>query len=158
MTEDIDLDRPFQFRATKMPLPADMRPIWRISVVLLILFLVSRGKKASINKLHLLSAVIRSQRKADKLAEIIEGNASESELVVRFDPTLNKALEIGRAEGLLVVNNGKTVSMSAKGIQLVESLMEDPELFSYEKTYLKQFNSSQLSEKLIDSVLSDSGV
>jgi hypothetical protein len=53
------LDIPFIFKSRPSPVPGDLRPTWRIALILLIL-INSRSKKASLRKLHVVSWAART--------------------------------------------------------------------------------------------------
>lgn len=151
--EFLDLKKPFTFQNTKTPVPADIRPMWRVSIIIIILKVSSKSNRASINKLHFLSSILRSREKMEIFLDVFNNNLHSSNLVVRFDPTLNRAVEIARAEGFVQIESGKTVSMTDKGQEFANKIINDTELFVVEKNYLNNFKPSQLTEKYIDSLI-----
>ena len=52
------VDIPFTFHQRPTPLEPQFRVIWGLSILVLILYICSRGKKSSVSRLHFLSSPI----------------------------------------------------------------------------------------------------
>src|SRR5438876_12415673 len=99
------LDVPFSFERRPAPLPGDLRPAWRIALLLLILF-HSRAQKASLQKLHVLNWAARTAGNQKLLLRFMSGAAGKDEIIPRVEPSLNRAINFARGESLVVVQNG----------------------------------------------------
>src|SRR5438552_6976619 len=103
-----NIDIPFTFRQRPTPLAGDLRPAWRMGLVLLML-LHSRGKKATLQKLHVLNSACHSTRTRRAFLSYAQGEARKDEIVPRVEPSLNRALNIARGEGLVEVEKGRNI-------------------------------------------------
>jgi len=135
-----NIDIPFAFRQRATPLVGDLRPAWRIALVLLML-LHSRGKKASLQKLHVLNSVCRSMNTRRAFLRYVQGEARKDEIIPRVEPSLNRALNLARGEGLLEIERGKNIKLTAAGLRLAEQLDEISDCLDAEKTFLKAIQS-----------------
>lgn len=131
------IDIPFTFRERRTPLAGDLRPAWRMSLVLLML-LHSRGKKATLQKLHVLNSACRSEETRRDFLRYVEGEARKDEIIPRVEPSLNRALNLARGEGLVEVENGKNIKLTPAGLKLAKMLEETQDCLEAEKAFLKQ--------------------
>lgn len=115
MPNDDDLlDVPFTFKERSTPLPSDLRPIWRIAVLLLILE-NCRGMQATLKQLHVLNWAIKDRISQRAFLRFLQGSASPSEVIVRYDPSLNRAIDYALAEGLVLQNEGESGQATTSG-------------------------------------------
>jgi hypothetical protein len=136
-----NIDVPFTFRERATPLPGDLRPAWRIGLVLLIL-LNSRGKKATLQKLHLLSSACQHRHIRVSLLRYLDGEAQKDEIIPRVDPSLNRALNLARAEGLVEIEGGKNIKLTDPvGSNQASALMKAGDFFAEEKPFLERCKS-----------------
>src|SRR5687767_3185407 len=90
----------FIFKRRPSPLPADLRPRWRVSLLLLILF-HSRGQKASLQKLHVMNWALHSECTRGLLLRFAEGRIPKDSLIPRIEPSLTRAIDLAMAENLV---------------------------------------------------------
>lgn len=83
-----NLDIPFVFKRRPAPVPGDLRPAWRIALILLILF-QSRQKKASLRKLHVISWAARSPINRAALIRYSKNDIPKDQIIPRVEPSLN---------------------------------------------------------------------
>ena len=129
------LDVPFTFERKPDPIPGEMRPQWRIAVLLIILQ-ASRGKKASLRKLHVLSWVVRNSQSRERFIRYVNGELASTDIIIRVDPGLNHALALARAERLIDIVSGKTASMTAKGQAFAQEILSYKDTLSEEKDFM----------------------
>src|SRR5687768_178179 len=110
-----DIEIPFRFTERPTPLAGELRPVWRIGLILIIL-LYSRGQKATLQKLHLLNSVSRSNAPRKAYLRYAEGHAKKDEIIPRIEPSLNRALNFARGQGLLEIEKGKNIKLTAAGL------------------------------------------
>jgi hypothetical protein len=135
------MDLPFdeikeiRFKRKKVPISPELRPMYRISQIILILHLSSTKQTASLLKLQLFNWGLQNQGRYERLIELKETGKFP---VIRFDPFLNRALNYGVAMGVFIFNdtNGK-FSLSEKGEVLAQNILEE-DVFSEEKKFLKK--------------------
>ena len=96
-----ELDTPFVFREQPEAIPGDLRPLWRIGLVLLMLHLASRGKKSSFGRLHVLNWALRSERGQEALIGILNRKPFPGTVIVRIEPSLNRAVDFAHGERLV---------------------------------------------------------
>jgi len=108
------IDFPFEaidtlrFSKQRAPLSASNRPLYRIALLLLILYLDCSRETASLLKLQFFNWALKNPRLQASLESRIQSRSALVLDVVHFDPAVNLALRYALAEGLVVVTgNGK---------------------------------------------------
>ena len=147
-----ELDTPFVFTARPEPVPSDLRPNWRISVILLILRIASRGSKSSFGRLHVLNWAIRTQENQETLIKIIGRDISPDTVVVRIEPFLNRAVNLANGEGLVERVSGDRIQLTSKGISAAD-MLRNQEVFIDEQRFL-EFIGKALTEQTVDHLFS----
>jgi hypothetical protein len=142
-----DFDGPFLFTRRPESLPAELRPQWRIGVLLLVLS-VSWGKKSSLKKLHVINWAIRNDNAQENLIKYMEGELPPSMVIVRFEPGLSQALAFGQAEGLWELIGGKSIQLTTKGILAAKELEADSECFVSEKAFITRIKSHMTEQNI----------
>ncbi|MCM3024056.1 hypothetical protein [Heyndrickxia ginsengihumi] len=139
------MDLPFdeikeiRFSRKKVPISPELRPMYRISQIILILHLSSTKQTASLLKLQLFNWGLQNQGRYERLLKLKEtGNFP----VIRFDPFLNRALNYGVSMGVFIFNDttGK-FSLTKKGEVMAQNILE-ADVFSEEKRFLKTIKKS----------------
>lgn len=137
MTDFMQFEVPFTFARRPTPLTGDLRPAWRMSLVLLILH-HSRGKKASFRKLHALNSCSRSAASSSALLSFLQGQARGDEIIPRVEPSLNRAVNLLRGEGLVEIENGRNIKLTDRGAQAAQQLDEADDCLIRERAFLKE--------------------
>jgi len=138
----------FLFRKQPVALPPDLRPIWRISVLLLILHRCCRQKRASLNKLHVLSWAIRTSQSRQTFLDVFNGVAHPDKAVIRFDPAMNRALDLVRGENLVQQIGGDHFQITTKGTALSGEIESDDDLMRVEKWFLGELGSNATETRI----------
>jgi hypothetical protein len=137
------------FTSRPVPLFPSYRPLYRISLMLLVLKLNSVGGKASLLKMHLFSWGFKSNDNLKKLAEFVTSNFQKKLLYFGIEPSLNRALDLAIGEGL-ISSDGYRYAITAKGEDFVSQLLKDDNLFILEKQILatigKNINEKRITE------------
>jgi hypothetical protein len=141
----------FTRRAT--PIHPESRPIWRVSLIALILLLLGRGNKASPQKVLALSSIVSSKHKRACLASVLSNTKSVSTLTIRFDPSVNRAIDFGIAEGIFILDKSKNIQLTDRGLEFARKIMRDDEIFSEEKQFMNGFSKNDLSEKVVEQLI-----
>ncbi|QDX29483.1 hypothetical protein [Dickeya poaceiphila] len=137
------------FNSTGSPVEPELRPIWRISLLTIILNKLCRGSSASLKKIQVLYSLIAS---ADKRSRYLSEGAF-SDISIRFDPLLDKAISLGLAEGVFSLDTAKSVVLTNKGTLLSKKIYKDSTLFVFEKEFIENYSKSEFSDKKIDQIL-----
>lgn len=133
---DILLDGPFALTPRPEPVPGDLRRAWGIALIILILG-KSRGKRASLQKLHFLGHSARLRQTRREVQEVFAGERRPSDLIVRVEPWLNRALAFAKGAGLIELEKGKSAKLTEVGLRACEILNEQPHMCAEEKEFLE---------------------
>lgn len=128
------------FRDRLKPCAGDLRISWRLALLLMILS-SSRGKKASIAKLHVLNDAFRSELSRLKLLDMLSETRPMLDWRLRVEPALSRAVDFLVGEGFASwqTSGGKIyVKLSAEGENAEKALSQgerfsdlDPENIEY---------------------------
>ena len=118
-----ELQTEFLFRRRPLALAADLRPSWRIALLVLILRTCCRGRKSSRTRLHVIGWGVRNNKSQQQLKAAVAGEVHPSILIVRFDPFLDRALDFAIGDSLIVHDGGKNVRLTATGSEFADELM-----------------------------------
>jgi hypothetical protein len=152
---DSELDVSFDFQERPTPISADLRPEWRIGAVLLSLT-KCYANRANLRQLHVLNWALRTPESRRTLIRIFNGELSPDEAIVRFDPTLERALHFAEGEKLIAVS-GEMVFLTEKGQTLVSKINSDDHCLRWEKDFLKEIRA-KISQKRVDAFLNWGGM
>jgi hypothetical protein len=154
MPEDVfripELAVPITFQRRPISIPGDLRPHWQIGVVLLILW-NSRKAKASLQKIHIMNWAVRDAERRAALSGYIDGEVGPEDVVVRYEPGLDRALRFAVAEGLVAVVKTNELQLTPKGSEIVQQI-EAADCLQPEKHFLKEMGS-RASEKRMKALL-----
>jgi len=145
------LDGPFELQARPEPLPGDLRLAWGIALVVLLLGR-SRGKQASLQKLHLLAHSARTRETRRDAERLFSGKLSPAAFVVRFEPWLNRALAFSKAAGLVDLERGKSAKLTAEGVATFDKLTKDEGLLAEEKSFISSI-APLATERNVDKIM-----
>lgn len=148
-----ELDTPFIFRSRPEAIPGDLRPLWRIGMVLLVLHIASRGGKSSFRRLHVLNWAIRTSENRKSLRDMIAGKIAPDTVIVRIEPSLNRAVDLAHGEGLVDRVVGDRICRTQRGQTAATALYKEPSIFVEEKRFLEEFGKT-LTEQMVNNLLS----
>lgn len=150
MIELDKLNTPILFRSQPETIPGDLRPLWRISILILMLHLASRGGRASLSKLHVLNWAVRSNENRKRLMDVINKMRDPGIIYVRIDPSLNRAMDFACGEGLTEYITGSRIRLTPRGSIVAKKILENEKLFVNEVCFLKEISKNSLTERLIN--------
>jgi|SRR5690625_547469 len=127
------------------------RPMYKISLILMILHYNGYGGKASLLKLHLFSWALKSKKNLNAFKAFVTQDSKDNIKFFGIELTLNRALNLAYAQELIDVEKGKYFLLK-KGDEFVKYLIEDKELFVYEKQVLS-FIGKKITEKKITELI-----
>jgi hypothetical protein len=161
------LNVPFTFHRRPRALPCSMRPVWRLHLLVLVLDHCWAGK-ASLEQLHVLNWAIRSEETRQLFLQFIKGKRAPNQIIVRYDPSLSRAIDFAFAEKLVmrheqqlsllpdVDDEGKKspphrIVLSSKGKALVRTIMADEDAFVVERAFLNAIGR-KVTQSQVDSL------
>ncbi len=142
----------FHFSSQPVALSADLRPLWRLTLLLLILHRCCRQSRSSLKKLHVLNWALRQPESRRVFLSVIKGSVRPDDAIVRFDPALNRALDLARGEKLIDQVSVDRYQITPKGQRFAEEVFEDPECMKIEKWFLDEV-AGQVTETAITKLL-----
>ena len=138
------------FTRRPSPINPEFRPIYRMSIIILILKIASRGSSASLLKLHFFSWMIKSRERRQMLSMILESTSSQLP-IFNIEPSLNQALLYLESEKL-VKRNGDRFILSDTGESLASEIISETDILIKEKSFLnligKKFTEAKVEELL----------
>ncbi|KAB1178932.1 hypothetical protein [Photobacterium damselae] len=138
----------FNYRGSHID--AELRPLWRISLLVIILMRLCSGNKANSKKIQALYSLVASEKKR----KIYSSRSTNNEyLNIRFDPLVDRAIDIGVGHGLFKLDDAKSIVLTDKGISFGKRIEEDDNVFILEKNFMKQFKKSFFTEQRINSLI-----
>ena len=151
-----ELRTPIVFTSRPEAIPGDFRPLWRIGILLLILFLASRGCKSSLVRLHVLNWALRSLQNQQNLKDVVAGKMKPDAVLVRIEPSLNRAVDLAHGEGLVNRNADGRLSLTSRGKIAGETLCKEPAVFEGEKKFLGEIGKG-VTEVFVNSFFKGHG-
>lgn len=145
------LDGPFALTPRPESVPGDLRVAWGIALVVLILS-KSRGKRASLQKLHFLAHSARTRQARLEAQQVFSRERRPSDFVVRVEPWLNRAMAFARGEGLIDLEKGKSAKLTPRGLQVCEVLYQNTAMCVAEKAFLEEVGG-KATEAAIEKIM-----
>ena len=125
------IDFPFQaidtltFSPKPQPLPASLRPIYRIALIILVLKTNCHGNTASLLKLQFFNWLLKSS----SLQELIEDRLTRQSVftleLIHLDPMVNLALKYAIADDLISVTNNSKYKLTERGNKFADRILQD---------------------------------
>lgn len=137
-----ELDVPVIFRERPIAVPGDLRPAWRISVIVLLLRKCCRQGRSSIRRLHVLSWAVRNPHVGNALVRAVGGQVPPDAVLVRIEPALNRAVDFTIGEGLVRRKGSDRVELTADGNEMADSILADNTVLSREKHFAETIKLS----------------
>lgn len=137
------------FHRKPMPLMAEHRPIYKITQLLLVLYLSSRGKKSSLIRLHLFSWVLKDEIRKKMLLE----SANQNQIlfgVWGVDPAVNISLQYAEAEGL-ISKSGLSYKLTQDGAKYVSEI--NIEMAFKDDYFFLQSIGSKITEGMVENII-----
>ena len=131
-------------------IPYKYRISYRVAVIVLAIKICSARKGCPLVKLHIINDALEKDGLVKEIKNLLSDNSDE--MVIRFDSSLNRALEYGIADGLIVQQGNRTYKLSEAGRKFVEGLLKEQDLLREEKNKLKEINI-ELDEVTLNSIL-----
>lgn len=137
------------FISSGSPIDPELRPIWRISMLVIILRKLCRNSSANLKKLQVLYSILSSKEKR----ELYIINGTKSEINIRFDPLLDRAISLGLGEGLFSLDSAKSIVLTDKGNVFSDKIYNHKAILTLEKEFISLYSKSEFTDKNIDKLL-----
>lgn len=155
------LDLPFLFERRPVPLPCDLRLEWRLHVLVLVLDQCFGGR-ATHQQLHVLDWAVRTEETRSAFLQFTRGERSPNQIIVRYDPSLNRAVDFAFAEGLAARSEETATSekqksdsyrvlLTQKGRNLVKEIYQFVDCFTVERAFFAEIGR-KVTQKHIESL------
>ncbi len=149
------IDFPFRaidtliFSPRPLPLPASLRPIYRIALIAIVLKINCRGNAASMLKLQFFNWMLKSPSIQKKIeGRLAEQTVFELELI-HLDPMVNLALKYAFADRLIAVTSRSKYMLTQRGSKFAESILEDEQSVLAEERKLLMRIGQRVSEVML---------
>lgn len=137
----------FSFTSRPDPVAGDLRMSWGIGILLLSL-LYSRGRKGSFQKLQFIAHSIRIRDGREDVRAMLRGDLRTSDISVRVEPWLNRAVNFAHGLGLVEVTKGKSVKLTEKGQEVADAIDANKDIFSEERIFLSEVTRKMTEDQL----------
>lgn len=144
-----ELRTEFVFRRRPVAIPGDLRPGWRIGLLVLLLNRCCRSGRTSLTRLHVLSWGIRTKESRRALLAAVEGTLTPDSLIVRFEPFLNRAVDFAIGEELVRRLGGSRIELTSNGKKLAEELAKIETAFVVENQFMETIRH-KVTETLVN--------
>ncbi len=138
------------FNAKPDAVPFNCRVSYKVTQLCLTLRLCGRSDTCSLIKLQMLSHSLMSTTYMDSLIEFAEGRCSIP--VVRFDPTVNKALMLSIGYGFIVQLKNGSYKLTPNGHNFAERVLLAGDLMTSEISEMKRIGK-RLTENHIQGIV-----
>ena len=122
---DLELaHRRFSFQRRPTPVPGDLRIVWRVALILVMLG-SSRSSRASLAKLHILNDAVRSDQH-DRLKEVLAGVHRKQPWSFRVEPAFARAIDFVVGEKLAIwtkATGRAALQLTKIGVGAAEAVM-----------------------------------
>lgn len=142
------------FNPRPEPVSANLRPIYRISIILLVLKINCKNHSASLLKIQFFNWVLKSQ----SLQNFIRNKGSYDSIfsidIIHLDPMINLSLKYAIAEGLIITTKNLKYKLTDKGNNFINSIIESDEKILSNTMEMLELIGNRVSEvKLKDELL-----
>jgi len=152
-TFPFELIKRFSFKREPVSLPAELRPMYKIALILLFLRLNCSASTSTILKIQFLNWVLKTEELKEKFIQQTTGKETKYLLkVVHLDPAVNRAVQYAFAEKLISYEKTGKIKLTDLGIKIVDEIILNDDLFVNEKHYLKKLGKT-ISEVQIKNTL-----
>ena len=151
-----ELEVPFVFHDRPVAVKGDLRPLWRMSLVTMLIRRCCNRNTTSFARLHVLNWALLSQANRDALLSLVNNEASSTEVLVRVEPFLNTAVNYAIGEELISQKKGDRLVLLTKGVSVADKLFETEGIFQIEKEFISALGK-KLTEQFVKELFAQPG-
>lgn len=145
------------FEPKAVAVPYNYRISYKVSLICLIINMCCVRGGCSSAKIHMISVSLDDKNVQEDIEKLIEGRYLMSSIPLRFDPSVNRALNYALSDELVLRQANGNFRLTSKGKNLAEKIKEDENLLIVEKIYLNSLKY-RLTEEIISAVSKDWGI
>lgn len=119
------------------PVPHTWRPMWRVGLLVLVMYLVEKGKGTSFLKLAIINWGLRSP---EATLRWLNNSSGPSEAPIRYEPNFMRALDVGVGEGLLTKDKNGKLHLTQAGLELAVTISQS-DVYRRERAILEQLGN-----------------
>lgn len=150
MTEAVVVDaQHLRFVRRPSPVLVEHRPLYKITQLLLVLQMSSRGGKSTLPRLHLFNWALKRTDRIQKLVDAAKAKALNM-TAWGFDPALAIAIRFAVAEDLVEVSS-TGYQLTEKGRTFITEVLKDTSAFASERKLLTQIGKD-ITEGMVEKV------
>jgi hypothetical protein len=153
------IDFPFQaidklvFKPRPQPLPANLRPLYRIALITLILSINCRGSAATLIKLQFFNWLLKSPSLQELIEERLTCQSVFTLELIHLDPMVNLALNYAFACNLISItsnsNKNPRYKLTNRGQEFVNMIIQDEQsAMAKEREFLERIGQRITEVKL----------
>lgn len=148
------LTTPISFQPRPSPLAPELRTTWRLVQLLYLLSACCRGGKSSLRRLHVLNWGARTERNRFALVRALQGRVQPHLLLVRVEPSLNRALDFAAGEELVTVPAGARVEITDRGRAVVNDALALEDCLIAERAFVREVGHRVTEQWVKDALVS----
>ncbi len=141
--------RSLRFVRRPSPVLVEHRPLYKITQLLLVLYMSSRSGKSTLPRLHLFNWALKSTERIHRLLEAAKAKALNM-TAWGFDPALAIAIRFAVAEDL-VEPTSTGYQITEKGRSFIAEVLKDASAFAPERKLLAQIGKD-ITEGMVETV------
>lgn len=149
MTEAVVEPRRLRFVRRPSPVLVEHRPLYKITQLLLVLQMASRGGKSTLPRLHLFNWALKSTDRIQKLVDAAKVKVLHV-TAWGFDPALAIAIRFAVAESL-IESTSTGYQLTDKGGAFIAEVLKDANSFAPERKLLMQIGKD-ITEGMVEKV------
>ena len=138
------------FDAKPDAVPYNYRISYKVTQLCLIMRICGRGDVCSLIKLHMISFALISQANMIRLVDFAEGSGNKP--IVRFDPSVNRALTYAIAYGLIDRQQTAKYKLTNRGQRLADQITVAGDLMTVEISSLNLL-AKKLTETKVNEIV-----
>lgn len=152
-------DFPFQtintltFSPRPQPLPASLRPVYRIALIALVLKTNCRGNTASFLKLQFFNWILKSPALQGVIEDRLATQSVFTLELIYLDPMVNLALKYAFADDLVSITGNSKYRLTNKGHEFADRILLDKQGVLSEERHLLERINQRVSEGRLRSEL-----
>lgn len=135
------------FDAKPDAIPFNYRISYKVSLICMIIKVCCGRRGCSLVKMHMIATAVSDREYEEKLKRYLQTQIPGT-FVIRFEPSLNRALEYALADGFIAQQVNGTYKLIDRGKVLVKEMQNDDAIFRYEKKVLEEIQCDLTEEKI----------
>lgn len=135
------------FDAKPDAIPFNYRISYKVSLICMIIKECCGRRGCSLVKMHMIATAVSDREYEEKLKRYLQTQIPGT-FVIRFEPSLNRALEYALADGFIVQQANGTYKLIDRGKVLVKEILNDDTVFQREKDVLEEIQCDLTEEKI----------